>query len=150
MWCLIWEKGVETSARQKISFQISFRKKCWLIHSYLVVENPHPPGVNLPMFYAPLLRTKVVRAAFLCLCFSFVLYRHKNVGAKAARRTLVKLTPERHLPMLRNYISIHQRFSEMKEGLNRFCKRSTCSTYVKTSFFCSCWFHQGFAVLKFW
>ncbi len=32
-------------------------------------------------------------AAFLCLQFRFVLYRCKTVGAKAARRMLVKLTP---------------------------------------------------------
>jgi hypothetical protein len=34
-----------------------------------------------------------VRAAFLCLHFRFVLYMHKAVGAKAACRMLVKLTP---------------------------------------------------------
>ncbi len=34
-----------------------------------------------------------MRAAFLCLRFRFVLYWRKTVGAKAAHRTLVKLTP---------------------------------------------------------
>jgi hypothetical protein len=37
--------------------------------------------------------TNVLRAAFLCLCFRFVLYWRKTVGTKAARRMLVKLTP---------------------------------------------------------
>jgi hypothetical protein len=37
--------------------------------------------------------TNVLRAAFLCLRFRFVLYWRKPTGAKAARRTLVKLTP---------------------------------------------------------
>ncbi len=45
------------------------------------------------MFNVQLLRTLVVHAAFLCLHFRFVLYWHKTVGTKAARRTLVKLTP---------------------------------------------------------
>jgi hypothetical protein len=34
-----------------------------------------------------------VHTAFLCLRFRFVLYWRKPTGAKAARRTLVKLTP---------------------------------------------------------
>jgi hypothetical protein len=45
------------------------------------------------MFYVQLLHMKVAHAAFLCLRFRFVLYRCKTVGAKDARRTLVKLTP---------------------------------------------------------
>ncbi len=31
--------------------------------------------------------------SFFCLRFRFVLYKRKTVGAKAAHRTLVKLTP---------------------------------------------------------
>jgi hypothetical protein len=34
-----------------------------------------------------------VLAAFLCLRFRFVLYWRETVGAKAAHRMLVKLTP---------------------------------------------------------
>jgi hypothetical protein len=45
------------------------------------------------MFYAQLLHTQVARAAFLCLRFRFVLYWCKPTGAKAARRTLMKLSP---------------------------------------------------------
>jgi hypothetical protein len=36
---------------------------------------------------------KVARAAFLCLRFGFVLYWRKTVGAKAALRMLMKLSP---------------------------------------------------------
>jgi hypothetical protein len=35
-----------------------------------------------------------LREAFLCLHFRFLLYWRKTVGAKAARKTLVKLSPE--------------------------------------------------------
>ncbi len=46
------------------------------------------------MFYVQLLRTQVARAAFLCLHLRFVLYWCKPTGAKAARRTLMKLSPD--------------------------------------------------------
>ncbi len=51
-------------------------------------------GSISPTFYMQLLHTWVAPAAFLCLCFRFVLYWRKTVGVKAAHRTLVKLTPE--------------------------------------------------------
>jgi hypothetical protein len=45
-----------------------------------------------PTFYARLFRTKVSREAFLYLDLRFVLFWRKNIGAKAARNMLVKLT----------------------------------------------------------
>jgi hypothetical protein len=47
-----------------------------------------------PTFYARLFSTKVSRKTFLYLDFRFVLFWRKNIGAKAARILLVKLTPE--------------------------------------------------------
>jgi hypothetical protein len=47
-----------------------------------------------PTFYARLFRAKVSRKAFLHLDLSFVLFWRKNIGAKAARNMLVKLTTE--------------------------------------------------------
>ncbi len=44
-------------------------------------------------FYAQLFRTYVLRTAFLYLHFRFVLHLHKTIGAKAARRLMMKLTP---------------------------------------------------------
>ncbi len=41
-----------------------------------------------------LFRKKVLQAAFLCLHFRFELFWSKNIGAKAALRLLVTLTPE--------------------------------------------------------
>ncbi len=46
-----------------------------------------------PTFQVQLLLTYVECAAFLCLCFRFVLYWRKTVGAKAARKMLMKLSP---------------------------------------------------------
>jgi len=43
-------------------------------------------------FYMWLFHTKVFCAAFLYLQFGFVIFWHKNIGAKAARKMLVKLT----------------------------------------------------------
>ncbi len=53
-----------------------------------------------PTFYTQLLHTQVVHAAFLCLHLSFVLYWSKTTGVKAARRTLMKLTPRVNFPNL--------------------------------------------------
>ncbi len=47
-------------------------------------------GENLPVFNF----TNILRAGFLYLHFGFILFRRKNVGAKAALKNLVKLTPE--------------------------------------------------------
>ncbi len=47
-------------------------------------------GENLPVFNF----TNILRAAFLYLHLRFILYRCKNVNAKAALKKLVKLTPE--------------------------------------------------------
>jgi len=43
-------------------------------------------------FYEHFLCTKVFGTAFLYLLFGFVDFWHKNIGAKAARKMLVKLT----------------------------------------------------------
>jgi hypothetical protein len=47
-----------------------------------------------PTFYARLFRTKVLHKTFLNLDLRFVLFWRKNIGAKAARMMLVKLTQE--------------------------------------------------------
>ena len=44
------------------------------------------------MFYAKLFRLKVFNAAFMCLQFGFVILWQKEIGAKAARKMLAKLT----------------------------------------------------------
>ena len=46
-----------------------------------------------PTFYAQLFRKKVFCAAFLYLHFRFVSFWHMKIGAKAACKMLVKLTP---------------------------------------------------------
>ena len=46
-----------------------------------------------PIFYEQLFRTNVFCAAFMCLQFGFVILWQKAFGAKAALKTLVKLTP---------------------------------------------------------
>ena len=49
-----------------------------------------------PTFYERLFCTKVFRAAFLYLHCRFKLFRCKEIGAKAARKMLVKLTQGRY------------------------------------------------------
>ncbi len=46
-----------------------------------------------PTFYARIFCTKVLRKIFLFLDFRFVLFWRKNIGAKASRILLMKLTP---------------------------------------------------------
>ncbi len=46
-----------------------------------------------PTCYARLFQMKVLRKTFLFLDFRFVLFWRKNIGAKASRILLVKLTP---------------------------------------------------------
>ncbi len=53
-------------------------------------------GSISPTFYAQLLRTQVVSAAFLCPRFRFIFYWRKPTAAKAAGRTLMKLSPGYH------------------------------------------------------
>ena len=59
----------------------------------------HGSGPNLllwsilPTIYEQLFCTKVFWAAFLYLHCRFKLFRRKEIGAKAARKMLVKLTP---------------------------------------------------------
>ncbi len=67
-------------------------------------------GSISPTFYAQLLRMLVGRAAFLCLHFRFVLYWRKPTGAKAAHRTLMKLTPD-----YRRQIHANHQLSPMTE-----------------------------------
>ncbi len=45
-------------------------------------------------------------AAFLCLHFRFVLYWRKTVGAKAVRRTLLKLSPGGIRPVVLNLFDL--------------------------------------------
>jgi hypothetical protein len=72
-----------------------------------------------PMFYPQLLRTLVVCAAFLCLCFRFVLYWRKPTGAKAECRMLMKLILGLHnsSPMA-GFYCFHDSY---KFFLNTFC-----------------------------
>jgi len=49
-------------------------------------------GSILPTFYDLLFRTKVFWAAFFFLQFGYVFFCWKNIGAKDARKMLVKLT----------------------------------------------------------
>ena len=51
-----------------------------------------------PTFYEQLFRTKDFRTAFLCLHCRFELFRRKEIGAKAARKMLVKLTADSSSP----------------------------------------------------
>ena len=56
-----------------------------------------------PTFYEQLFRTNYFRAAFLYLHCRFKLFRRKEIGAKAAPKMLVKLTPR--FPILSIVIS---------------------------------------------
>ncbi len=60
----------------------SRRKSCWFMQ-----------GVNFTHILRWLFSTNVSRNAFLYLKLRFVLFWSKNIGAKAARNMLVKLTP---------------------------------------------------------
>ena len=59
---------------------------------------PEPESGDLwsisPTIYEQLFHTKVFGAAFLYLHYRFKLFRRKEIGAKAARKMLVKLTPD--------------------------------------------------------
>ncbi len=46
-----------------------------------------------PIFYKQLFHTKVHCAPIICLQFGFVIFWQKDLGAKAAHKMLVKLTP---------------------------------------------------------
>ena len=46
-----------------------------------------------PTFYKQLFCTKDFKAAFLYLHCRFKLFQHKEIGTKAARKMLVKVTP---------------------------------------------------------
>jgi hypothetical protein len=46
-----------------------------------------------PIFYEQILSMKVFCAPFMCLQFGFVIFWQKDLGAKAANKMLVKLTP---------------------------------------------------------
>jgi hypothetical protein len=50
-------------------------------------------GVNFTNVLNAVFMYEVASAAFLCLHYRFVLYWHKPTGAKAACRTLMKLSP---------------------------------------------------------
>jgi hypothetical protein len=54
---------------------------------------PSKPEVNFTNILRSAFTYVNCAGSFLCLRFRFVLYWRKTVGAKAARRMLVKLTP---------------------------------------------------------
>jgi len=49
------------------------------------------PAMNLTNVLKATFSTKVFCSAFLYLQFGFVIFWHKNIGAKTARKVLVKL-----------------------------------------------------------
>jgi hypothetical protein len=49
--------------------------------------------VNFTNILQQLFHTKVLCALFMCLQFGFVIFWPKDIGAKAAHKMLVKLTP---------------------------------------------------------
>jgi len=51
-------------------------------------------------FYKQLFHTKVFGAAFYNLQFGFVIFWQNNIGAKAARKMLVKLAPEVNITII--------------------------------------------------
>jgi len=66
----------------------------------------------LPTFYEHLFRTKVFWKAFMCLPFGYVIFWGKEIGAKADRKMLVKLTKRPkicHLTKQRNNW-VHEKF----------------------------------------
>ena len=64
-----------------------------------------------PTFYEHLFRTQVFCAAFLCLQLRFVFFRRKEIGAKAARKMLVKLLIWTDLNLVRiSFISVKLAF----------------------------------------
>jgi hypothetical protein len=60
-----------------------------------------------PKSYARLFRTKALREAFLYLDSRFVLFWRKNIGVKAVRKILVKLTPD--LKIIDNLLKTYDR-----------------------------------------
>ncbi len=61
-------------------------------------NNPHlfmkqTPWVNFTNILRKIFMYVSCKRSFLCLRFRFVLYKRKTVGAKAVRRTLMKLNP---------------------------------------------------------
>ena len=73
------------------------RKRKWLrIHimkSFFVVQQTYFHMSISPTFYEQLFCTKVFRAAYLYLRLRFVDFWQKEIGAKAALKMLVKLSP---------------------------------------------------------
>jgi hypothetical protein len=59
---------------------------------YVGVALPKVVSIS-PIFYEHLFHTKVFCAAFMWLQFGFVIFWQKDLGAKAAHKMLVKLTP---------------------------------------------------------
>ncbi len=63
-------------------------------YMYFLIKANFPPLFWFHQhFFALLFRTKVSYEAFLYFHFRFVLFWHKNISTKAARKMLVKLTP---------------------------------------------------------
>jgi hypothetical protein len=53
-----------------------------------------------PIFYKQLFYMKAFCAIFMCSKFGFVIFWLKDIGAKAAHKMLVKLTPGRRQKLL--------------------------------------------------
>jgi len=78
IWCKISE--------QMLLKQNSIDWLKWLKVWFLVVSIS-------PTLYEQLFRTKVFWAAFFLLRLRFIIFRHKEISAKAAHKMLMKLTP---------------------------------------------------------
>ena len=87
----------------RLRIQQERKKKDWWLFFGFKSLTRHTPdyGSISPTFYAQLFCTKVFSAAFLYLQFGFVFVWRKNIGAKAARKMLVKLTPAVNGPVER-------------------------------------------------
>ncbi len=75
-------------------------------------------GVNFINISCAPFSTKVFWAAFLLSQFGFEIFWHKNIGAKAAHKMLIKLTTEVNfiniLCALFTPISLHQKIAKPK------------------------------------
>jgi Cyclin, N-terminal domain len=71
-----------------------FRKRCTSPYMSWTASSAWQVSIS-PIFYEQLLCTKGFCAAFMCLQSGFVIFWRKDLGAKAAHKMLVTLTPGR-------------------------------------------------------
>ncbi len=94
------------------------------------------PGINLTNVLCPAFSYVSCACTFLCLHFRFVLYWRKTVGAKAAHRTYVKLTPGIHNCSLNNIeildLVVHSEFSDLFVLQSARIKVNKKSQYITT------------------